>query len=163
MGDLFLSYVRTWSEDVRRAERVHEHELWETHEGVTAVVALGTSEQISQTVEDIRRDMSTTTQAAMFPLRRAPGLWGMVARATGGTKGSALEWLARHHGVTIEETVAVGDWINDIPMLSIAGRSFAMGQAPPEVRQVADVVLEEDVTSGGGIARAIEEAFGVRG
>jgi hypothetical protein len=161
-GEMFIGYVRTWSEDVRRADKIHEHELWETKDGVTAVVALGTSEQISQTVEDVRRDLSSTTQVAMFPIRRVPGLWGMVARATGGTKGSALEWLAKHHGLDMEHTVAVGDWLNDIPMLSAAGKSFAMGQAPPEVKQAAHAVLEEDVNTGGGIARVVAEIFGIR-
>jgi Cof subfamily protein (haloacid dehalogenase superfamily) len=160
-GAMFLGYVRTWSEEVQRAERVHEHELWSAHDGVTAVVALGTSEQISQTVEDVQRDLSATTQVTMFPIRRMQGLWGMVARAMGGTKGSALEWMARHHACSIDQTVAIGDWLNDIPMLAAAGRSFAMGQAPLEVQQAADVVLEEDVTTGGGIARVIEELFGV--
>jgi hypothetical protein len=162
-GEEFLPYVRTWSENVRRAEAVHEVDLWAHAQGITAVVAVGTSEQISQTVEDIQRDLSSSTQAAMFPVKRAQGMWGLMARAVAGTKGAAIEWLARHHGIEVKETVAVGDWLNDITMLSTAGLSFAMGQAPPEVKRAATEVLDETVETGGGIARVVEEVFGVKG
>ena len=58
--------------------------------------------------------------------------------------------------------MCVGDWINDVPMFLVAGRSYAMGQAPDEVKRAATFVLEETSEAGGGVARAVEEAFGVR-
>jgi hydroxymethylpyrimidine pyrophosphatase-like HAD family hydrolase len=86
----------------------------------------------------------------------------MVARAAGGTKGTALEWIADHYGVSMSETVCVGDWLNDIAMLEAAGRSFAMGQAPAEVKAAATDVLDHTIEGGGGIAEAIDKAFGGR-
>ena len=56
---------------------------------------------------------------------------------------------------------AVGDWINDVPMFMAAGRSFVMGQAPEEVKNVATDVLEETVETGGGIARVVRDVFGI--
>jgi hydroxymethylpyrimidine pyrophosphatase-like HAD family hydrolase len=56
------------------------------------------------------------------------------------------------------EVVAVGDWLNDIPMLRVAGRSFVMAQAPDEVKAVATDELEADFVSGGGIAEAADRA-----
>ena len=47
-------------------------------------------------------------------------------------------------------------------VLEIAGRGFAMGQAPDAVKAVATDHLEETAATGGGIARAIAEAFGGR-
>jgi hypothetical protein len=82
-------------------------------------------------------------------------------RAAGGTKGTAIRWIAEHEGVTLAETVCVGDWVNDVPMFEVAGRSFAMGQAPDEVKSRATHVLQETVMAGGGVARAISEAFGI--
>ena len=55
-----------------------------------------------------------------------------MARAAGGTKGSALAYVAAHHGCTLDETVCVGDWLNDVSMFAVAGRSYAMGQASAE-------------------------------
>jgi hydroxymethylpyrimidine pyrophosphatase-like HAD family hydrolase len=161
-GESFLPYVRTWSQDVRRADAVIAHEAWDADEGVTAVVAVGTAEQIHGTSEDVERLLGRTAQVAIFPIRRLPDTWGMVARAGGGSKGTALGYVAKHHGCTVEETVCVGDWLNDVSMFAVAGRSYAMGQAPDEVKRAASMVLEETSEAGGGIARVVEEAFGVR-
>ncbi|MGC4175506.1 HAD family hydrolase [Demequina sp.] len=56
-------------------------------------------------------------------------------------KGAALAALAAAHGFAPHECAAVGDYLNDIPMLEWAGWAVAMGQAPPEVRAVADAVV----------------------
>lgn len=60
--------------------------------------------------------------------------------AEGVTKASGLEVLRAGLGFDIEQTVAVGDGRNDIEMLSWAGRGVAMGQAPDEVKAVADEI-----------------------
>jgi Cof subfamily protein (haloacid dehalogenase superfamily) len=161
-GADYLPYVRTWSTDLRYAHRVTEHALWDSDDGMTAVVALGKEASIGRTVADIQRDSTESMQVAMFPFRRDPEHWGMVARASGGTKGTALEWVSEHYGIPIGETVCVGDWMNDLPMMSTAGRSFAMGQAPPEVKAAATEVLDRTIDAGGAIAEAIERAFGTK-
>lgn len=161
-GAPYLSYVATWSTELTRTERVTTHHAWEHEDGVTAIVAVGSMQQIVGAAEDIHRDLPGATQVATFPTRRGDTSWGMVVRATGGDKGTALAWLADHHGLGIEETVAVGDWMNDVPMLERAGRSFAMGQAPALVKEKATDRLTETCETGGGVARAIEIAFGVK-
>lgn len=159
-GAGYIPYVRTWSTDLRYAHRVTEHALWDSPDGMTAVVALGREAQIGRAVDDIQRDTTESMQVTMFPFRRDAEQWGMVARASGGTKGTALEWIAAHYGVAIEETVCVGDWLNDLPMMKTAGRSFAMGQSPADVKEAATDVLERTIADGGGIAEAIDRAFG---
>ena len=163
-GADYLPYVRTWSTDLRYAHRVTEHALWDSKDGMTAVVALGREANIGRTVADIQRDETEAMQVAMFPFRRDADKsrehWGMVARASGGTKGTALAWMAAHYAISVAETVCVGDWLNDLPMLSTAGRSFAMGQSPDEVKKAATDVLQRSITTGGAIAEAIQLAFG---
>jgi Cof subfamily protein (haloacid dehalogenase superfamily) len=159
-GADYLPYVRTWSTDLRYAQRVTEHALWQSEVGMTAVVALGKEASIGRTVADIQRDGDESMQVAMFPFRRDNEHWGMVARASGGTKGTALQWVSEHYGIPISETVCVGDWLNDLPMMSMAGRSFAMGQAPIEVKAAATDVLDRTIDAGGAIAEAIGRAFG---
>jgi hydroxymethylpyrimidine pyrophosphatase-like HAD family hydrolase len=82
----------------------------------------------------------------------------MIVRAAGIDKGTAIDWLCQHYGVAPEETVAVGDWLNDVPMLRRVGRGFAMAQAPDEVKAVASDVLKADAFGGGGLAEAAERA-----
>lgn len=161
-GEPWLSYVVTWSNEVERTDRVHVHDAWEHEDGITAVVALGTVQQIAASCEEIQATVGEAAQVAMFPVRRQAGNWGMVVRGAGGSKGSALAWIAQHYGLDLEETVAVGDWLNDVPMLRAAGRSFAMGQAPDEVKREASDVLEETSDTGGGIARIVRDIFGVK-
>jgi hydroxymethylpyrimidine pyrophosphatase-like HAD family hydrolase len=164
-GDPFLDYVSTWSTDVVRAQSVVDHPLWQHDLGVTAVVAVGTMPQIMSAAKHIEESVGLGAQVATFPtrpLRHRDAGWGMLVRAAGGNKGSALEWIANHHGVSIEETVAIGDWINDVPMLQTAGRSFAMGQAPDTVRDAATDLLSETALEGGGITSALEAAFGTK-
>jgi hydroxymethylpyrimidine pyrophosphatase-like HAD family hydrolase len=65
----------------------------------------------------------------------------------GVSKGSALELVRRSLHVEPGDTVAVGDQRNDIEMLTWAARGVAMGQAPDEVKAVADEVtgtVDED-------------------
>jgi len=160
-GDAFVPYVKTWSDDVRRTEKVADHPLWEERQAITAVVALGDEDSLLGCVERMRESISNHVQIAAFPLRRLDGLWGMIARASSDTKGSALAEIAASHGLGLEHCVAVGDWLNDVPMLEAAGRSFAMGQAPPEVKAAATDVLTETSVGGGGVARAVSLCFGL--
>lgn len=60
--------------------------------------------------------------------------------AEGVTKASGLEVLRARRGFDIEQTIAVGDGRNDIEMLGWAHRGVAMGQAPDEVKAVADEI-----------------------
>ncbi len=58
----------------------------------------------------------------------------------GVSKGSALEQVRRWLHVEPGDTVAVGDQRNDLEMLHWAARGVAMGNAPDEVKAVADEV-----------------------
>ncbi|MCH8611527.1 HAD family hydrolase [Arsenicicoccus dermatophilus] len=58
----------------------------------------------------------------------------------GVSKASALELVRRKLGVDPRDTVACGDQRNDLEMLSWAARGVAMGNAPDEVKAVADEV-----------------------
>lgn len=65
----------------------------------------------------------------------------------GVSKASGLEQVRRTLGVEPGDTVAVGDHYNDLQMLQWAARGVAMGQAPDDVKAVADEVtgtVEED-------------------
>jgi hydroxymethylpyrimidine pyrophosphatase-like HAD family hydrolase len=163
VGAPFVDYVTTWSRDVRVAADVYAHELWDAEDGVTAVVALGSEQEMLAVVADLERDLPGVVLAAAFPMRRGAhtGRWGIIVRAAGVTKGTAIGFIARQEGVPLEETVCIGDWINDVPMFEAAGRSFVMGQAPDEVKAKATDVLPVTSEEGGGVALAVREAFGI--
>lgn len=163
-GMPFVRYVSTWSNDIRIATDVFAHELWDAEEGVTAVVALGDKKRLAEAAQGLERDFGGALAVVLFPLSRGPhtGMWAIMVRASGGTKGTAVRWIAEQAGIALADTVCVGDWVNDLPMFEVAGRSFAMGQAPDDVKSKATDVLVETVHEGGGVATAIAEAFGIR-
>lgn len=75
--------------------------------------------------------------------------------ARGADKGTALMTVAAHLGIDREDTIAFGDGGNDKSILQAAGTGVAMGNAPDDVKAVADYVtasVDED-----GIARALEQ------
>jgi hydroxymethylpyrimidine pyrophosphatase-like HAD family hydrolase len=158
-GEPYLEYLSTWSELSHEVADVIEPSLWHDGQRISAIVALGTQAQILATKQTLD-GAHTTLQSVCFEVQRfdLEGIWGMVVRAAGIDKGTAIEWIAEYYGVTVKDIVAVGDWLNDVPMLRRAGRSFAMGQAPSEVREAATDLLSADTWTGGGIAEAAERA-----
>lgn len=65
----------------------------------------------------------------------------------GCSKAFAMEILAQRLGISMEQTAAIGDSSNDIPMLRRAHISVAMGNSTEDVRNAADYVttnLTED-------------------
>lgn len=70
-------------------------------------------------------------------------------------KGRGLQRLADLFGVSIEETMAVGDSQNDIDMLKAAGLSVTMENAHDEIKQIAGYVTASNDEDG--VAQAIEK------
>ena len=159
-GAPYLPYIATWSTDLRRAVPLASHEAWASESGITSMIAIGADRAMASAAETVRAYLGERAQTVVFPVARAPGQTAMMVRAAGESKGTALAWLAEHHGISLEETVCVGDWLNDIPMMKAAGMSFAMGQAPDAVKASATYVLRATSAQGGGIAAAIAHAFG---
>ncbi len=82
-------------------------------------------------------------------------LLGEVA-APGVTKAATLaRWSARQ-GVAARDVWAVGDAPNDLPMLRWAGRSFAVGNAHPQVRAAVDEIVPSHAEDG--VAHVLERA-----
>lgn len=69
-------------------------------------------------------------------------------------KGRGLATVCKHLGIHPGEVVALGDSINDVPMLKWAGMGIAMDNAIDEVKQSAWWVTEDHRRHG--VARAIE-------
>ena len=58
----------------------------------------------------------------------------------GSGKGSLLSRMAEMMGVDIKKTIAIGDFYNDVSMISAAGIGIAVSNAVDEAKAVADIV-----------------------
>ena len=152
-GVPFVDYVKTWSPNMTVVADAHA-EVTEP----LAAVAIGEPHHVARAHARLR-DVKAL-YAVSFPVSWVPGKHAVLVRAAGPTKGTALAELCRMAGCTTDEAVAVGDWVNDVPMFEVAGRSFAMGQAPEHVSAKATDQLERGTGEGGGIAEAIRRAWG---
>lgn len=152
-GVPFCDYVRTWSPNMRVVE---EDLAWQT--APLAAVAIGDPEAVAAAYAVVRERAELFSVS--FAVSMCPGKHAVLVRAAGPTKGTALRELCKIVGCSTDEAVAVGDWVNDVPMFEVAGRSFAMGSSPDHVRAKATDALETEAGAGGGIAEAIRRAWG---
>ncbi len=74
----------------------------------------------------------------------------------GVSKARAVKELAARFGVPVEKTAAIGDQLNDLPMIEAAGGKFAVANAEEQLKAAATVVpsVEED-----GVAAALALAM----
>lgn len=72
-----------------------------------------------------------------------------------GNKGDGIARIAEAAGVSLANTAAIGDGMNDIAMLKRAGLAVAMGNAPDEVKAAAGHVTRSN--DDDGVAAAIDE------
>ena len=56
--------------------------------------------------------------------------------------------VARKHGIEPEQIIAIGDDVNDVPMISRAGLGVAMGNARDEIKAIAKRVIGHNKDEG---------------
>ncbi len=77
----------------------------------------------------------------------------------GTSKASALAVLAEHLGEDMSAVMAFGDSTNDEDMLLKSGVGVAIGNAVPEVLEIADYIAPSN--DDGGVAHALSELLGI--
>lgn len=63
-------------------------------------------------------------------------------------KWTAIEILIKKLNIKREEVIAIGDNMNDKLMIKNAGIGVAMGQANPKIKEIADVVTQDNNNNG---------------
>ena len=100
-------------------------------------------------IQDLARDLVGESLTVV-----ASGSEAVEVTAAGVNKATAVAEL----GVPPDEVVAFGDYPNDIPMLTWAGRGVAMGNAHPDVIAIADEVTASNDEDG--VALVLERLAG---
>jgi len=73
----------------------------------------------------------------------------------GVTKGTSLNHLIQKCGIKQEEVIAIGDSYNDQEMIEFAGLGVAMGNAPDDIKAIANHVTDTNMNDG--VAKVVEE------
>jgi len=86
------------------------------------------------------------------------GDWHLELRKAGTDKATGIAALQALYGISADETLVIGDWLNDLGMVNAAGVGVAMGNAHPTLKAAADLVLER-TNAEDGAAEFLAEAF----
>lgn len=125
-------------------------ELLMSEEPVYKMLCMGEPEEIDALKKTLEQEKKVTA-ACSKPIY-------LEITAYGVSKASAIDFLCERCDVSVPETISFGDNFNDVKMLEATGLSFAMGNAPQEIKQIADRVTADH--DNDGIAQALEEIFG---
>lgn len=159
-GEPWLQYLRSWSDRLDGLDSTELGARIDRRPDALAVAGAGRRSATALAVEELRRTLDPSVEVVTFPSMRA-GLWFVKTRDALHDKGTSLDALVAPLGLDARHCVALGDWLNDLPMLARAGRSFAMGQAPAGVKSVASDVCSATFERGGGIAEVAQRVWGI--
>jgi Cof subfamily protein (haloacid dehalogenase superfamily) len=163
-SEKFFSEKPTWSDDVHRnffrvePTTVNFDDIWNKERLLKAEIVVHDDEE--------------AVKAKMFKDKFGDRLRYSIARSPAFpeidfinvvdpqvSKGEALKRLMEFNGYLPPEVIAIGDGLNDIPLLQMAGVSVAMGNAFPEVKQVSDYITLD--VEQQGVAAAVNFFFPV--
>lgn len=115
--------------------------------GVFNGFAMGTKEQMLELDEKLHTRLNGNLSTHVL---RSPRYIGFMCEFAPRdvTKWSAIRQLAADWNVPDEAICAVGDDVNDIPMIEGAGLGIAMGNALPEVKAAADRIAPSQLDDG---------------
>lgn len=116
--------------------RVWPGAMTEPPEGVFAAFAMGARDEMLALERALQERLSGRLETHVL---RSPFYSGFMCELLPGdvSKWSGILRLAGQWGIAPEEIAAIGDDVNDIPMLAGAGLGVAVENAPPEVQAAA--------------------------
>jgi len=120
---------------------------------ITAI-GVGPEATVLQAEKTLRADSAIADDVAVFPIRTTSH-WVVRLTPSGCSKALGLARVAQQLAISANEVATIGDWYNDISMLEWAGSSFAMGQAPADVKRAAKSSLRATAETGGAVAEAL--------
>lgn len=147
-----ISFERYVQKNEGRAQKVNDVAGLLQHDAAMVAVSDRVA-RIQSLTPAIRRQLPHTT----VTLEISPndqGYCHVTVTPQGVSKGSGLRELTRLLGISLAETIAVGDNLNDLDMMTAAGLGVAMDNATPETKALADHITGSN--NEDGVAQVIE-------
>ena len=150
LNEATLMWMRVTSATIRRVPRLADHD----HAHTVRVGIVAEREPCQRTSRSLeRRFAGRIVQHGLYV--PAYGVEVLEVFDAAVNKWQGILHVARHHGIGPEEIIAIGDDVNDIPMLTSAGLGVAMGNARPEIQALAKKVIGSNAEEG--LAQFLEE------
>jgi Cof subfamily protein (haloacid dehalogenase superfamily) len=142
-GDGLRSYLARNRSLARVTPSLHQQPPRESF----AAFCMGSQREMLTLETALREAFPAETSVHVIRSPKYRGYLCEIAPA-GVTKWSGICQLAHSLGVASEEVCAVGDDLNDLPMICAAGLGVAMGNADPRVQAAADRVTGSNDADG---------------
>lgn len=121
--------------------------LADARDGWHKVLFADTVEVIDEMIEFVESTIKPDPMfAAIDFARTSPIYYELIP--VGVNKGKAMLQLADIMGIDHANTVAIGDFYNDLPLLETAGITAVVGNAPGDLKAKADYVVAECLDGG---------------
>ena len=112
---------------------------------VLAIIDPADGETLRQKLTGLLGEKHYVTFSSPFMLEVTPAC---------NTKGTAVKFLSDYYGVDLSEIAAIGDQLNDLPMLEVAGGKYTVADGDDRLKGFARVMPRCDEDA---VAAAIEE------
>ena len=119
---------------------------------------VGGSFELTSRAKELAEEAISVGNLTVFHTQDYDGTWYFEILPSGVTKAKGLDTVCKLLGISMQETIAIGDQKNDIEMIKASGLGIAMGNAVAELKDVADAVIghhDED-----GLAAYLEQLEG---
>ncbi len=121
--------------------------------GIFGGFVVGSLEQMREVDAALHRELPGRLDTSVLHPPRYAGFFAEFV-PLGVTKWTAVQRLAEAWGIVESEICAVGDDVNDIPMIRAAGLGVAMENAQPSVKEAADRIAPSH--DHDGVAQVVE-------
>lgn len=95
-----------------------------------------------------------------FKVAVAGDVWLDITHKTA-SKGTAIEKIQEWFGISANDTLIFGDYLNDLDMMGVGYHSYAMKNAHPKILEISGFVTRFD-NNNNGVVETIKELFRIK-
>lgn len=110
--------IKIGLEDIKKIQTIHK------------IVCIGSIDTVTSYLKDTYPSLHITRSASYY----------LEITNKEATKASAIQTVANYYHLSLEDTIAFGDYYNDEDMLEMAGVSYVVDNAPDDLKEKADHV-----------------------
>lgn len=143
------AYMRPAAEHIRREASVYYDHLLETNDlcetalqDVIVKIAIFADEKKAEPSMPHFADLKSHLAAVL-----SGDSWIDISNCTV-NKGAAIAFIQKKYGIKKEESMAFGDYLNDVEMLEACGESYCMKNGHPDLKAIAKYIADSNDDNG---------------
>lgn len=136
------TYLKSLEKD-GRVKQVSEF-VFQKNENISGFLLIGSQKNLEPIYESLKEKHFDHLNLYFAEDVSMEGYFWLQAFHQQANKGNMVEKLVNRLNLNLQKTMAFGDYLNDLDMFRIAGYSAAMGNALPEVKESANLIIGQN-------------------